>query len=444
MNARVKPPAEGEAEIVQMPNTTTAEAPQPAQPAAPAPSPAPAAPAAAPQPAAPAPADEEPKKRNPRRLILMIAVPAVLVVGGGWFWLTGGRYEDTDNAYVTQPIVSISPDVAGRVIEIDAKENQNVKAGDVLFKLDPSTYQIALDQAKAAADQAKTGVDQANSGVDQANAAVAAARLNVAQLRVAYTTAKTKLQADQAALVIQQRTQSRNTDLASKGVATQTTVDQGELAVQQAQQAVDLDQQQVQGAIAALDGNPDIATDDHPSVKTALAAADAAKAAVKTAQAAAKTAEAAVAAAQLNLDKTTVKAPADGVVSQIPSFNVGQFVAAGTTIVSLVETGDTWVEANFKETQLDQLKVGQPATVSVDAYGGPALHGTVQSIAAATGAEFSLIPAQNATGNWVKVVQRVPVRIKVEADPDKPLRSGMSATVTVDTGRSTLDKMLGH
>jgi membrane fusion protein (multidrug efflux system) len=385
MNARVTPPAKGEAEIVKMP---TAEAPKPAQPAPSAPAPAPAAEAPA------------KKKGGSRRVILMVAVPLVLVVGGAYFWLTGGRYEDTDNAYVTQPIVSISPDIAGRITEIDVKENQHVNKGDVLFKMDPAPFQIALDQA---------------------NAALAAARLNVEQLRVTYQTAETKLAADQQTLTIQQRTQARNTELASKGVATQTTVDQGQLAVQQAQQAVDLDKQSVQGALAALNGDVNIKTDDHPSEKTALAAVEQAK---------------------LNLDKTTVVAPGAGVVSQIPSFNVGQYVGEGTTIVSLVETDNTWVEANFKETQLETLKVGQPATIAVDAYGGK-LEGTVESIGAATGAQFSLIPAQNATGNWVKVVQRVPVRIAIKADDGEALRSGMSATVTVDTGKTTLDKMLG-
>jgi membrane fusion protein (multidrug efflux system) len=303
---------------------------------------------------------------------------------------------------VTQPIVSISPDISGRVTEIDVQENQTVKQGDVLFKIDPAPFQIAMDQA---------------------NAALASARLSVEQLRVNYTTAQTKLAADQQTLVIQQRTQSRNTELAAKGVATQTAVDQGQLAVQQAQQAVDLDQQAVQGALAALDGNANIKTDDHPAVKTALAAMESAK---------------------LNLDKTTVVAPAAGVVSQIPSFNVGQYITGGTTIVSLVETDNTWIEANFKETQLENIKVGQPATVVIDAYSGTKLQGTVESVGAATGAQFSLIPAQNATGNWVKVVQRVPVRISVKTDPDEPLRSGMSATATVDTGKSTLDKLSGH
>ena len=389
MNARVKPSAQGDAEVVQL--QPTAEAPKPSNPG-PGPSAASAAPAA---PVA------EPKKRGSRRVLLMVGVPLILVLGGGYFWLSGGRYEDTDNAYVTQPIVSISPDISGRITEIDVKENQSVKQGDTLFKIDPAPFQIALDQA---------------------NAALASARLNVDQLRVAYSTAQTKLAADQQTLVIQQRTQTRNTDLAGKGVATQTTVDEGQLALQQAQQAVDLDQQSVKSALASLNGNPDIATDDLPAVKAALAAVEAAK---------------------LNLSKTTVVSPAGGIVSQIPSFNVGQFVGAGSTIVSLVETDDTWIEANFKETQLETLKVGQPATVAVDAYGSK-LQGTVQSVGAATGAMFSLIPPQNATGNWVKVVQRVPVRIDVKTNPDELLRSGMSATVTVDTGKSTLDKILGH
>ena len=396
MNARVKPPAEGEAEIVKLP---AAEAPRPSQPEQPA---APPPPPRAETPAKPRAEEPEQKKRRPIRLILMIVVPLILVLGGLYFWLTGGRYEDTDNAYVTQPIVSISPDVSGRVTEIDVKENQSVKQGAVLFKIDPAPFRIALDQA---------------------NAALSAARLNVQQLKVNYTSAQAKLAADKQTLVIQQRTQSRNNDLAAKGVATAADVDQGLLAVQQAQAAVTLDQQSVAGALVALNGDPDIKTDDHPAVQTALSQVEQAK---------------------LNLSKTTVVAPADGIISQIPSFNVGQYVAAGTTIVSLVETDDTWVEANFKETQLGDIRVGQPATVIVDAYGGTTLHGTVQSIQAATGAVFSLIPAQNATGNWVKVVQRVPVRIDFKADPDEPLASGMSATATVDTGKTTLDKMLGH
>ena len=393
MNARVKPPAQGEAEVVQL-QQATAEAPKPSHPG----------PGASPGPSAPAPqAQAEPKKkRGGLRYILMVAVPLVLLVGGGYFWLTGGRYEDTDNAYVQQPKVSLSADVPGRIIQVDVKENQTVKAGDTLFLIDPEPYKIALAQS---------------------DAALAAARQGVEQLRVAYTTAQTKLSADQQTLVIQQRAQSRNNDLANKGVATAAAVDTGLLAVQQAQADVDQDKQSVLGALAALGGSADVKTDDVPAVREAIAADDNAK---------------------RNLAKTTVLAPVDGIITQVDSLNVGQFVAAGTTIVSEVGTGATWVEANFKETQLENLKAGQPATVKVDAYPDAVLHGTVDSIGAATGAEFSLIPAQNATGNWVKVVQRVPVRIKLTADPDHPLRTGMSASVTVDTGRSTLDKMMGH
>jgi membrane fusion protein (multidrug efflux system) len=408
MNARVTPPAEGEAEVVKLPS---AEAPRPAQPEHPTPAPQPSAPqpATPPPPANEAPSrpragepQQEQKKRGPLRLILMIIVPLILVVGGVYFWLTGGRYEDTDNAYVTQPIVSISADVAGRITEVDVKENQHVSKGDVLFKLDPAPFKIALDQAEAA---------------------LSAARLNVQQLKVNYASAKAKLASDQKTLVIQQRNQERNNDLAAKGVATAAAVDQGLLAVQQAQAAVTLDQQAVAGALAALNGDPEIQTDNHPSVQQALAQVE---------------------QARLNLGYTTVTAPASGVVSQVASFNVGQYLPAGTTVVSLVEADDTWVEANFKETQLGDIKVGQPATVVVDTYGGTTLHGTVQSIQRATGAVFSLIPPQNATGNWVKVVQRIPVRIAITPDADEPLASGMSATVTIDTGRTTLDKMLGR
>jgi membrane fusion protein (multidrug efflux system) len=387
MNARVTQPAQGEAQIVKLP---ASEAPNRGVEAPAALKPVEAA------------ASQPPKKKGSKRLIAMIAVPLILVIGGGYFYLNGGRYEDTDNANVQQPIVSVSPDISGRITEIDVKENQYVKAGDTLFKMDPAPFRIALDQA---------------------NAALASARLNVEQLRVNYATSQTKLGTDQQTVVIQQRAQDRNNDLATKGVTTAATVDQGLLALQQAQQSVALDQQAVQGALAALDANVNLKTDDHPAVKMALAAVE---------------------SAQRNLTKTTVTAPGPGVISQIPIFNVGQYVAAGTTIVSLVETDSSWVEANFKETQIETIKTGQPVTVVLDSYPGTKLHGTVQSLGAATGAEFSLIPPQNATGNWVKVVQRVPVRIDFSGNPDQPLRSGMSAEVTVDTGKTQLDKMMNH
>lgn len=348
-------------------------------------------------PAAPA---APPRKRRTGRLALMVAVPLLLAAGGGYFYLTGGRYEETDNAYLQQVKVSISSDIAGRIAAVNVTENQMVHAGDVLFAIDAEPYRIALDQA---------------------NATLGSARVNVEQLKVSYGTAQTALSSARSTLDIQQATFDRQNSLVTQGIASTATLDQPKLSLQTAQNAVATAGQQVAAAAAALGGDPAIATDDHPAVKAALAQ---------------------VALAERNLGKTEVAAPADGVLSQVASLNVGQFVSTGTTIASLVETGGTWVEANFKETQLGAIRIGMPAEVTVDAMPGVAIEGTVSSIGAATGSEFSLIPAQNATGNWVKVVQRIPVRIDFAAS-EAPLRSGMSALVSVDTGRSTLDKLQG-
>jgi len=387
MNARVTEPKPGEATIVNMPRADKG------QPKAEAP-----APQSTPQPQADAPEAAPKKKSGSRRLILMVAVPLVLVIGGGYFWLTGGRYEDTDNAYVQQAKVSLSADIAGRITSVNVGENQVVKAGAVLFTIDPQPYQIALDQA---------------------NAALASARVNVEQLKVAYGTAQVQLNADTQTLAIRQAAFDRQNALVQQGVNSNSTLDDTKLALQAAQTAVDQAKQQVATATAALGGDPNIDIDKHPAVLAALAQVE---------------------NAQRNLSTTTVVAPAGGIVANVSSLNAGQFVAAGTTIATLVETDGTWVEANYKETQLSDLKVGQPAEIKVDAYSG-AIKGTVESIGAATGSEFSLIPAQNATGNWVKVVQRIPVRIKL-ADASDALKTGMSATVTVDTGKSTLDKLM--
>ena len=231
-----------------------------------------------------------------------------------------------------------------------------------------------------------------------------------------------QLNSAQQTLDIRQATYDRQNALVKQGVNSNSALDDSKLALQGAQAALDQAKQQVAAATAALAGDPKIATDKHPAVLAALAAVE---------------------SAQRNLSKTSVVAPADGIVANVASLNAGQFVAAGTTIASLVETEGTWIEANFKETQLADMKVGQPASVSIDAFPGK-IQGTVESLGAATGSEFSLIPAQNATGNWVKVVQRIPVRIKLTADAEETLlKTGMSAQVAVDTGHTTLDKMLG-
>jgi membrane fusion protein (multidrug efflux system) len=338
-----------------------------------------------------APETSAPKKRNGRRIVIMAAGPVILAAVGGYFWLTGGRYQETDNAYVEQAKVALSSDVAGRILSVAVHENQRVVVGDVLFTLDPEPYRIALAQA---------------------DAALATARVNVEQLKVAYGTAQAQLSAAQSTLAIRQAAYDRKNALVEGGNASDATLDDVKLALETARNAVIAAEQQVASARAALTGNPDIAIDEHPAVRAALAARD---------------------AAQRNLDKTTIVAPAEGIVSQVASLNPGQFIATGTTIASLIETGDTWIQANFKETQLGALHEGMAVEIKIDAFPGVAFTGHLESIAAATGSEFALVPAQNATGNWVKVTQRIPVRISVDPVDGKTLRAGMSAVVSVDT-----------
>ena len=346
------------------------------------------------------PGDVAPKRRRRGfRFLLLASVPIVLLVGGGYVWLTGGRYVETDNAYVEQTHVAISADVAGKISEVAVGENQKVKAGDLLFRIDPSSYKIALDAA---------------------NASLAQARLKVQQLQADYRTAVVKLDAAKSTADIRHRALDRSTDLSKKGFATSADLDQAQLAVTQADNDVALARQAVDSAAAALNGNPDLPVDQQPAVLSALA--DRSK-------------------AKLDLDRTTVRAPVAGIVSQVDKLNKGQYVSEGTQMLSVVENGDTWIQANFKETQLTDMVDGQKVEVGVDTYPGLDIKGTVASVGAATGSEFSLIPAQNATGNWVKVVQRIPVRIRIDGDGSKVLRSGMSASVSVDTGKTRFERM---
>lgn len=377
-------------------NVTKLEMEAPSQPAA-------APVAVTPPPMQPAPAASR-KKRGPGRFILMVVLPLVLVAAGGYVWVTGGRYQETENANLQQAKVSIASDIAGRVVQVDIADNQLVKKGDVLFTIDPEPSRIALAQA---------------------DASVAAARLNVEQLRAAYSQAMAQEKSAASEVDYAQSQYDRAADLAQKGINAKSSLDQARNDLDKAKQQLAVAQQGIVSAKAALGGNPDIETDKHPTVMSALAARD---------------------KAAYDLAQTTVKAPADGIVSQASSFKVGQFVGSGTPLFSLVETGDIWVDANFKETQLTNMKPGQKADIVLDTYPGRTFEATVKAIGAGTGAEFSLLPAQNATGNWVKVTQRIPVRLQL-TDPDArmALRTGMSATVTVDTGVARgLPKIFSH
>ena len=362
-----------------------------------------AAPMAVAPPVQPAPAPVK-KKRRLGRFLLMVALPAALAVGGGYIWVTGGRYQETENANLQQAKVSIASDTAGRIVTVDISDNQLVKQGDELFAIDPEPYRIALAQA---------------------DAAVAGARLNVEQLRAAYGQSMAQQKSDASQVAFAQSQFDRAADLAQKGINAKSSLDEAKNDLDKAKQQLAVAEQGIISAKAALGGNPDIETDKHPTVMAALAARD---------------------KAAYDLAQTTVKAPADGVVSQASSFKVGQYVGSGTPLFSLVETGDTWIDANFKETQLTHMKPGQRAEVMVDTYPGRTFEATVKAIGAGTGAEFSLLPAQNATGNWVKVTQRIPVRLELtDADAKMALRTGMSATVTVDTGVARgLPAIFGH
>jgi membrane fusion protein (multidrug efflux system) len=346
--------------------------------------------------AAPAPAPAPTKKKSSKmRYLVMAVVPLLLVGGGVYYWVTGGRYQETENANLRQARVTIASEIAGRITAVNLHENQAVKAGDLLFAVDPEPYRIALAQA---------------------DASLAGARLNVEQLRASLGQAEAQQRSAQSEVGYLTQELERQTALSGKGVTTQSSLDTARRNLDKARDAERAAAQAVIGAKAALGGNPDIQTNEHPSVLAAQAARD---------------------RAAYNLEQATVRAPADGIVSQAASFKEGQYVSPGSALFTLVETGDAWVEANFKETQLTHMKLGQKAEVELDTFPGRPVEATVESIGAGTGAEFSLLPAQNATGNWVKVTQRIPVRLTIDAaDADLLLRTGMSATVNVDTGVS--------
>ena len=343
------------------------------------------------------PAADQPKRRNRgRRILLMLIVPLALAVGGAWIWLSGGRFEETENAYLHRARVSIASDLPGRVTDVEVADNAVVKAGDVLFRIDPEPYRLALSEA---------------------DAAIASARLQVQQMKAAYqeSLAQEEVVRDEVAYLTAE--QERQRTLADRGVTTTATLDSAEHDLRRAREQLSAARQSTASVLAALGGDPDADDDLHPMVQAALATRD---------------------RAAYNLELATVRAPADGVVSQASSFREGQFVAAGEDLFTLVEAGDVWVDANFKETQLTHISTGQPAEVEFDIYPGRGFPATVAAIGAGTGAEFSLLPAQNATGNWVKVTQRVPVRVTLDGPVPEgvDLMSGASATVTVDTGVS--------
>jgi membrane fusion protein (multidrug efflux system) len=402
-----------------------------------------------------------PPRAKGRAKYLVIAAVVLAIVVAGFFWLRPGRVS-TDDAQIEGHITQIATRVGGTVIEVHVNDNQIVEAGTVLAKIDPRDYQVAVDRARADLADAEANAVAAGQGVPitaiSTRSDVSTAGGGLAEAEAGVNVADRQVEEARAQLVASQARQREK-----EATATKNARDVERLKPLVAKE--EISQQQFDAAVAAADAAraaADAATSDIAAAQTSIAAAQAraaqARATVTRAQAgvqAAKTApeqvqvtksradaadarvkqaQAALAQAQLNLERTVVKAPSLGVVSR-KSVEPGQVVQPGQPLLALVTLGDVWVVANFKETQLKNMRVGQRATVDVDALGGREFSGHVDSIAAATGAKFSLLPPENATGNYVKVVQRVPVKIVFDAgqDPEHLLRPGMSVAPTVFT-----------
>ena len=351
------------------------------------------------RPARPAEMSSPPESPSPRqrrvRWALFALLPLALIAGAYWY-VTGGRVMSTDDAFVEADKVGISTDVSGIVKEIDVGNNQHVEAGQVLFRLDDLPFQLALER-----DEAQVGIVRNDLNALKANYRDMQAQIKQAQDDIDYY----------------DREFHRQQDLASKFIASQQTFDTARRNLQNAQQKLASLNQQLAAIAANLNGDPDIPVERHPRYLDAVAQRD---------------------EAQRQLDHTVAKAPFAGVVTNVPSIAPGKYLQASTTAFFLVATDHVWVDSNPKETQLTHVRPGQLVTVIVDTYPGMEWHGTVESISPAAAQEFSLLPAQNTSGNWVKVVQRIPMRVRVDtSEKDRPpLRAGMSVEVDVDTGHA--------
>lgn len=335
-----------------------------------------------------------PRRRFVRR-VLLLGGPLLLIAVGLFLYLHGGRYVTSDNAYVRADKLTITTEVAGSVVEVAVHDNQPVSVGQVLCRIDDSVYRIALDAARAQLE---------------------AARTEIATLRATYRQKQAQIAEANELVAFAERELKRQQELASGRVATEAELDQARHALDAARRHVAVLQQDAATTLAALGGKP-----DQPDERFARVAA----------------AQARVAAAERDLEKTVIKAPIAGIATNVSNLAIGKYLTAGQPAFSLVAIDHVWIEANLKETELTYVKPGDPVTIEVDTYPHHEWKAKVATIGAATGAEFALIPAQNAAGNWVKVVQRIPVRIEVaDNNPAEPLRAGMSAEVTIDTGHT--------
>jgi membrane fusion protein (multidrug efflux system) len=338
--------------------------------------------------------------RGRLRMVLLAGIPAVVALLGLIIYFSGGRYVSTDNAYVGAQKVLITPDISGKVASVAIREGQHVKAGDELFALDRQPFELALAQAQSKLAAARTEYQNYKTNVASLDALVELGAKNVE---------------------LKQRDVDRKLKLAASQAGSQADVDNATATLVTAQLQQQFTLQQRDNSLNQLLGDRNLPLENFPNYRQANAAYEQAK---------------------RDLDHTVLKAPIAGVATQVDNIQLGRFVTAGSPVLSVIDDATPWVEANPKETDITYLRPGQKVDIEIDTFPDHAFTGTVQSVSPGTGSQFSILPAQNASGNWVKVVQRVPVRIVFDKDDrTKMLRSGMSATVSIDTGHSRVPFM---
>ncbi|MEY4619708.1 MAG: hypothetical protein RIS65_880 [Pseudomonadota bacterium] len=332
------------------------------------------------------------KSQHFGRLALMASVPLLLVGGATAYYIANDHYVSTDNAYVQQDKVSISAEVGGRIIDVAVRENDLVNEGDLLFRIDPEPYRIAIEQA---------------------DAAIAAAQVRVSSLQTEYQNTNVGIDSAREDVAFYEKEYQRQSSLMQAGFTTRARLQAAEHALSDARSRVAsalADATKARAALATGSAAPGV----NPAIKAGQAQRE---------------------QALLNLSRTEVRAPVSGIVSQADRLQPGQMMVQGLPGVTIVASNKSWIEANFKETDLAHMRVGQPAEITFDAYPDLKVRGKVSSIGAGTGSEFSVLPAQNANGNWVKVTQRVPVRISITDKPKRAMIAGLSAHVRIDTNK---------
>ena len=350
---------------------------------------------ATPPPAAPVPVVLVPRKR--RRVVrpLMFLLLPVVLAAGAYSYVTGGQIMSTDNAYVQADMVGVSTDVSGTVASIEVHDNENVTKGQVLFRLKQDSFETSLAAAKAQLGTVRNQILTLQASYKQSQAQIAQAEADIPFFEVSF---------------------KRQQDLAASSAGSKASLDQARHDLEGAKQKVIVAKAQAQAMLAQLGDDANQPVEQNPFYLQAQTGVD---------------------NAQRDLNDTVVKAAFDGVVTNVSALQVGAYLPSSQPAFSLISTTRMWIAASPKETELTYVRPGQPVTITVDTYPGVTWKGSVASISPASGASFSLLPAQNTTGNWVKVVQRIPMRISIDDQAGKPpLRVGMSVTTDVDTGHA--------